>query len=1644
MSALKTYDHGVYLLGAYFDLHDNGRTKEFRTWHQSSDLTKEADLRNVRPIPFTPVLVDDAVKPVLWGSNKDGLLCQLGYFDENTVPETVAKKQTFLRHKAPLTVNELSESQSYSLTFPPLNVIGQLAEKHTSVKALNDSLKDIYSKKLLPEKPDLTQFTISKIKVSQLAEPYKNESDKPLTDEQNDYNDWYDKIIASEVTEIQGIITPVYHSLGVVFSSDLYVGAEVSLIQVKLKQDSSGEVEKVLATSFVTKEAPKKTQTQEEQEDLKKILPSAVFNFDPKLIDDGYFLLRTRFWVEEYLQKQQEFLGEEVKAKFPDSVKQGQLKFETHIEHEESRTVQDVYTYELHEKVTFKPVSGFGKLSMVCGDLISLEECLIYQYPTALPSYSDFMIQQGNPVALKGTGVASLGVASAVQKTAQSYAQGFATKGIGVFGDLSSQQIATSVAKNIWSKLTVEGVLPEPLTAGASFLFGLQSVKDARDAFTDAVKLTERVQRFNLTAPQTFGRMVRIGFANKTFMQNALKEMKENFQNQGASVSTRNLAASWFEGRAYTKLAKGLPIVDSIGSMYDFYQLVDKQGKLEKQSAKEQDNFDSAATDYLQKIVMVKAEADWAQQLLDATSILNNKGKEQIARIVSKNSQVIIHINFKFNSWELPNTGTTLRSDIDMVCERIAELLKAHPDYRIQIEGHAGRIGSNKANNLVAFNRADEIKNAIIIKVDDKTLSERIITLSRGNTQPMSADNAKVDMSETGDDSALAIDRRVEISLLPPLYSLALPPSRTGMIDLEKIRQAKQAFDLGLDNNQKEQVSAVFNSLMGVAMLTPIAPVAAGVLLIKEGASIADSGLSFLDSMLTEGAYKDFKAKYKNINELNQLGKIHIEVLQLYRGLQEDIVSKRYTDKNKIVEFLKAQKTSRELQKRFLLRALALNGLIELLARISLSSSSNSDYKKELTSDRVQDYIETYILNDNWEAPLSSYNTMAQNWLNQVRNDNVSKSLSGANYFYGQQVNEYSYHSEYSRTKHLAKRAKIQGKFTTGFPVQTSLYMDDKENGFVDFAKLFDNKAQDVKSDDIGFSRLLVLNDRDDDKSWIPYSEWKEEGKTNRITPFTRVKLQVVLTKDASEDAKKFFKATLSYGCDRGWLDVNGPQYQVLLSAKEVSDLTVCGASDNELISYYTQQLGDNYVADKEGTQTLTAVEFEPTYWFGEYEIPGLKPLFSGYSQWESFDSWKKDDKYKALSYFFKLNNNLLILDTSIEIPSSKGIEMKTIGSMGETLSEIKQMKNIASHMKYGIDDNNTYGLQCHSDGSVDTSTKPLYLFDGLGNQSAVINEADLLVESFVKANESSKGAGKKPYIEGHITPLAALNIGNKFEWFDKQKPINSQQFNWGKEQSASIYVALLADKDNREDYKSIGFNLDKITMQLKLSIEEQDSIIGKADSKGKGPSYFSSVFHVMDINYELENIEKYSKGNTYKDIDSNYVEFDAQTEEKQSFVNFASQVLERVKGAPQSMLHVGTRTRKVYIMKFDLDYISPTGKKVKGLRPFGPILDDDTGEIYSSELRLLGLYQEGIDKVESKYLSGSPLAITLPESKSFYEGNLPWTRVGNKLDKVNISAQTKWESLQKKGKEEQKKWLKGWIKDKTETRSAPSEQGIS
>ena len=65
------YDHQTYLLGAYFDRYETASgAKVDRTWHQEGDLTGDSALKNVRPIPYTPILLHDDKRPRLWGSVK--------------------------------------------------------------------------------------------------------------------------------------------------------------------------------------------------------------------------------------------------------------------------------------------------------------------------------------------------------------------------------------------------------------------------------------------------------------------------------------------------------------------------------------------------------------------------------------------------------------------------------------------------------------------------------------------------------------------------------------------------------------------------------------------------------------------------------------------------------------------------------------------------------------------------------------------------------------------------------------------------------------------------------------------------------------------------------------------------------------------------------------------------------------------------------------------------------------------------------------------------------------------------------------------------------------------------------------------------------------------------------------------------------------------------------------------------------------------------------------------------------------------------------------------------------------------------------------------------------------------------------------
>src|SRR5689334_11886918 len=89
-------------------------------------------------------------------------------------------------------------------------------------------------------------------------------------------------------------------------------------------------------------------------------------------------------------------------------------------------------------------------------------------------------------------------------------------------------------------------------------------------------------------------------------------------------------------------------------------------------------------------------------------------------------------INYEFNSSILTDGYPSLL--------RLADLLHAHPDYRVKLEGHADRVGSNRYNDRLGEHRADEVKRFL---VKYGAADGQITTASFGKRQPKVSNGSK-------------------------------------------------------------------------------------------------------------------------------------------------------------------------------------------------------------------------------------------------------------------------------------------------------------------------------------------------------------------------------------------------------------------------------------------------------------------------------------------------------------------------------------------------------------------------------------------------------------------------------------------------------------------------------------------------------------------------------------------------------------------------------------------------------------------------------------------------------------------------------------------------------------------------------------
>ncbi|MCG9681138.1 OmpA family protein [Vibrio sp. Isolate23] len=1569
---LPTLDKSFYLLGSVFDQSkDADGNTIFTDWHMGGDLSSIDFLnKKVRPIPLTPVVLgalSASDKPQIWGTDRFGKLMYLGLGqpiknsegqpiegelvetteDNSGAPESDQTERILLNHSA--RVENIKSDTEYELSFPPVSWLAQMIgdpEAESGAAEAGDlaaNLRDFVQQ--VDQSQTGVNFKLSKILPSQLAPAYVAEHGEALTEQQETYNQWRELKLKTPDKPIFGFMVPQMHTCAVMFTDPLYVGAEVTLVKplLNIKSDSVGEAsEEVIATALVAKPTyyfPDGT------EDIG--LPSAFFHLDPTKIDDGFYLIRVKFWKRLWEQTQ-----DNPDAKLPDTVTLANIT-KTIECREGEKEPQDVYTYELYEKLTFKPSPGIGKVACVCGDMITLEETLIQQFPTQLPSYQDYATNGLTHLVKSTPGLGSLSLTGTILKTYDSITSDFVSMdGLKLNGPAGD--IAKTIGLSLWEN-TEQGLIPDIVMSGLAVHAAIAARKDALKGVKIANILAKRQLNFSQTAALIFRKKVfDYPYLKRQFTIGRDASGSKSFQS-----AVGRLSKSWMSG---TMVSRGLPIV-ATGSAaisswegYKGYRHAITNGEAAYNKLEEMSGH------YLNHLTFIRKSNDKESWYSKAQDIQESLGED--ARIYEDAQGIALHLNFQFNSSDLENEVRPLYSGFDNICNKLTMLLEANPSYQILIDGHAGLIGTEDNNLKVSKRRAEFVSEKLLANAEDKQAIEpRLITRYFGKSALLKGDASNYeDTTDQSDSADIAADRRVEVRLVVPDYKVVLPPSRSGSMKLEGYHQIWQSFMLEADTLKEELWMSTFDAIAGVALLTPAAPYAAYYFLAKETGQLMSSAADFYDDLFGQSTFEDLKQRYKTKTDLNTLGDINREVLKIYNELDHTIEKDVESDQE-VDQHLNSKISQQELLKRFLLRAYALNSLVELLAIISSKQGLFTSYDELVEKYRVGQFIENYVMSDDWEAPVNVSNTLAQNWINRFHTQPSYYGL-GSNYYYG-----------------LDWSNKVFGAFNSGFPVQTALYLDTVTNSLEQFCRDFDLNKQNLKKEDIGFTRLLVQESADSDANnglvsgWCTYKDWLEKGGQRKIGPMTRVKVQVILTAKATESKKSVFTQAIDYRAEVTGFDIVGPSFDVLFTHKGKEGFI---DPNNEIAEYF-----DSQGASQEDL-LLSAVEFEPTFWFGANQINGVKPLcaatwldeISAFVKGQSaFEYLNEANEFDAMRYIFRLDN--------IDLP------LATWNKQGTETHE--------KRMHYGIQGKD-------------------YIVSESASQKKILNDRDFLIEEFVMSESTSKRDNTPQALKGDVTSILGIEIDGELRISEQWTSFDSiNKFNWEKEQSFKIYVAMLGDETSHEEYDTMDLNADQCQMTLKLA--EQGPVIhdymyysGKVTIKQTTRYEMGhSGYHEAVYDFELEHDSPLNNG-------------------LPDFARDALKYVEEKSGDYEGILK-GKEEKHLYLMCFDFSYVSPTGKHVKGLRPYGDIVDGK--DLKSFILSIDSLQQTALNEAYPL----PDVSLRLPQAKQI-TGNKPWSETAPEQEVFNLSAARYWQKLDTE--EKRAEWLEKWIKDKSTLLKAP------
>ncbi|GLR73212.1 OmpA family protein [Aliivibrio sifiae] len=1564
MSNKAVLAEGVYLFSTHFygEYNETIRKTSFENWHLNPKIVtlgndrKNNGVDNIRPVPFTPLIanikelserVEDQETNGVWGTDKHGLIHAL-----DTGVQAIAESGDFeyLQHKS--VVNHLDAGE-YSLCFPPLAILSRLTiSKTTPIEIAKELYR--YSSMVDKGKDSEVTFALTEIGIDQLAKPFSPSLNGALSQEQKEYNQWYEEV-SKKGDALKGFLLPSQATCSVVFSHKSYINAAVSIRYFDSNEKNGDLAWKVIGEGLVKRHP-----------DASEHFPAAVINVNPESFQEGYYSIRVNF--------------------HPDNFDGGIPEYITNANITKIVDLDGItsYQYELREYIRFDNHTPLGKMAIVCGDMISLEESLICQFPQYLSHLTAHLKGKAtNTKALESPALTSLAVLTGANKVSMMLGMDLLADGLTPQLDNGPTAMVNNIAKLYWEEIKNKN-LPTAMQATGEILFGLQSMGEGLGKLKEltALQAGSATYRAEFGASALFKSTI---FDKEKYGQftEYLAKANQEFKDGKYKAAVGRLSKTWLQGADLA--GRGLVAVDTLNNIAALFNHGKEIAEQKKKAEKARGNMAEVASEYLKHIPV------WTETQLE----INKENKQAFEQLTIKNKTLFnddygsgIEVVFEFDK---------KTADTSMVRQGIAEIvsfLEKQPDVHIVIEGHTCQVGTNQYNMNLSQQRAQNVADLF-----PKKLQEKITVIAFGETQPLVEATGR---EVSSDNFKLKVNRRVKIKAYLKVLDIVYAPSRSGMGVLERSRL------ITLNAMQKEDDAilaaqlALLESLIGVACFIPvIGPAARGMLLIKEGSNIVQSGLAFLDEMLFDYAYETIIKAEDAKDDLADLAKIQMELLNQLRQWDSKLETK-LTSYESLTSYLTKDETKNEILKRYQLRALAFNGLMMvLLYAHSENQKMQSGKNLNLALDKydIKGYIEKYLQNDSWSVNTIKSNDLGIDWINQCK----QKQKQDIPLYY-QTLPTPIPASNYLQYQAPQDKGKVSGKFSRAFPVQGLLYELPSENKtamnlFEEFAQNFSPLPPAIDLDEIALQRVLVSDQ--DGKDWVEYSKWKKENqrvKINRLSPFHRLKIQIVL----SGEDKPVFPYEIGYQRVDG-ANIEGPKFSVLFKPMALSDFT-----------YQDERLKAIFAQDK----ALTAIEFEPFYYFGNQRIYGLKPIVS---------KLRVESLYAI--HWLGLQKILNVKESAFE-------EYVSSGGFRHMRYELQLQKpNSKHHQAILFDENNNDEI--HIGVHSENSHKVILEDSNSGSIQTLnfISEGRLLeVEEFTYSQTVGESVSIN-VIDKILYQAIGVDYKNKCYL---AKPKNEKQtisdFSWDKADELETLHILVCGESHKDEYETLKVDWKSVDAMVQLQTA------GYVSEEEKTSNYYHQATNHTDNSssytesYLKKNINIKKVGGPIYQSKLNYVgeichtgvwNLSIDKESKEALTDkistFLNQSIHELNSSSSSLDK--KKGYAIHVISFNLKYMTPTGINASGLRPFGNIIQSQEPLFNLNVAKFKQLNTES-----DVFLDGKPLKLAMPtlNHTQLIDQTMPWMESGAK-GKQGVSGDiaSEWDALDEKQRILRiKKWI--------------------